>query len=106
MVEIKLMNEQDITNMQHPELSELMLTEEQISRVIEAATDDSKHWAKEAQAGVLPAIETMHLDWWIDPDLGESGVTDEIMQRISFRIAETNKIMKITNDEELNAALF
>jgi hypothetical protein len=91
--------------MQHPELSELTLTEEQITRLIEAATDDSKHWVKEAQDGVLPDVSTMHLDWWIDHDLIESGVTDEIMQRISFRIAESNKTMKITNDEELEAAL-
>jgi len=91
--------------MQHSELSKLTLTEEQITRLIEAATDDSKHWVKEAQDGVLPDVSTMHLDWWIDHDLIESGVTDEIMQRISFRIAESNKTMKITNDEELEAAL-
>jgi len=75
--------------MNFPELSELTLTEEQITRLIEAATDDSKHWVKEAQDGVLPNVQTMHLDWCINHDLIESGIDDEIMQRISFRIAET-----------------
>jgi hypothetical protein len=74
--------------MKHPELSELTLTEEQIKRILITASDDSNNWIKEAQDGVLPAIEKMHLDWWVDPDLGEAGITDEIMQRISFRIAE------------------
>jgi hypothetical protein len=75
-----------------PELFDLTLTEEQIERILVAATDDSKHWVKEAQTNTLPDVSTMHLDWWIDDDLRDVGITDEMMQQISFRIAKTNNL--------------
>ena len=66
------------------------LTDNQVARAIATASEDSKHWAEEAAAGTLPQIESMHLDWSIDPDLVEAGVSDYAMQRLSFTIAEAS----------------
>ena len=67
------------------------LTDNQVTRAISLASDDAKHWAKEAAAGTLPQIESMHLDWDISADIIEAGVTDYAMQRLSFAIAESAK---------------
>lgn len=63
------------------------LTTEQQSRLHAAAFADSRHWLAEAKAGTLPDVSTMHLDWQIDEDLREAGVTPAMMQTLSFEKA-------------------
>lgn len=63
------------------------LTDEQVVRCIQSAAADAEHWAEEADAEVLPEIDTMHHDWDTDADLRDAGVTDADMQRLSFSIA-------------------
>lgn len=72
------------------------LTDEQTIRCIQAAFTDATHWAAEAESDSLPKISELHLDWSIDADLRDAGVTDEGMQILSFMIAEQRAATKTT----------
>jgi len=69
---------------------EIKLSEEQCIRISNNAADDGEHWMEESRAESLPDVESMHLDWEIDEDLKELGVTPEMMQRASFRFCENS----------------
>jgi len=69
-------------------LTELKLTAEQTARINEITNEDAHNWSEEAAAGTLPNVTEMHLDWQIDADLRDAGVTPEMLQIESFRKAQ------------------
>lgn len=70
-------------------LGEKNLTDDQVKRAIELASEDAACWTEEAKADSLPDPDTMHLDWFLD-DLEDSGISWANMQRLSFQIARLN----------------
>ena len=68
-------------------VTEIELSDEQINRCFRLASEDAEQWKAEAAAGNLPKIEEMEIDWSLDTNLKEAGVTGYAMQRLSFAIA-------------------
>jgi hypothetical protein len=70
------------------------LTDEQVIRCIQSANIDSLNWEAVADADDLPEPSEIHLDWSIDADLKDAGVTPERMQVLSFNIARQRAVTK------------
>jgi hypothetical protein len=70
------------------------LTDEQVVRCIQSANIDSLNWEAVADADDLPEPSEINLDWSIDVDLKDAGVTPEKMQVLSFTIASQRAVTK------------